>query len=192
MTNNFEIQETEIPNLIKITPFYAEDNRGDFVKDFSSGFFCQTGVNFNIDETMYASNHFGVLRGLHFQREMPQEKLVHCIYGHIWDVVVDLRKESPAYKKWLAFDLTGQNRFELLVPKGCAHGYLVLEEGSIVLYKCMGKYYKEYDSGIVWNDPDIAIDWDLLRIGGADKVIISNKDRCLHSFKAYEEEKNYG
>lgn len=188
MTHNFELRETEIPGLMKIVPFYAEDERGDFTKDFSSEIFEKTGINFVVNETMYASNHFGVLRGLHFQREYPQEKLVRCVCGHIWDVVADLRRVSPTYKKWLAFDLTGQNRLELLVPKGCAHGYLVLEEGSIVAYKCSGKYYNSYDSGIVWNDPDISVDWNLSRIGGAEKVIVSDKDRRLQSFNAYEKE----
>ena len=120
----------------------------------------------------------------YFQRVMQQPKLVRCIYGHVYDVVVDLRKDSPTFKKWLAFDLTGENKKEILVPAGCAHGYLVLEH-SIVSYKCAEKFYGEYDDGILWNDEDIGVKWPLELIGGEEKVILADKDKNLQSFKEF-------
>jgi dTDP-4-dehydrorhamnose 3,5-epimerase len=112
--------------------------------------------------------------------------LVRCICGSIYDVVVDLRVQSPAFKQWLSFDLTGKNRRELLIPAGCAHGYLVLEE-SIVSYKCAEKFHGEYDDGILWDDPDIGVQWPLDVIGGKDNIILADKDKNLQSFATFME-----
>lgn len=103
-----------------------------------------------------------------------------------YDVVVDLRKDSPTYKMWLGFDLIGERHNEILVPAGCAHGYLVLEP-SIVSYKCAEKFYDEYDDGIMWNDKDISVEWPLEKIGGKEKLIIADKDKNLQTFKEFEE-----
>ena len=127
-----------------------------------------------------------MVRALHFQRVKQQPKLVRCIWGSVWDVVVDLRRESPSFRKWLAFELSAANRREVLIPAGCAHGYLVLEE-SVVSYKCAEKFYGEYDDGILWNDPDIGVEWPLERVGGADKVILADKDVHLQTFSQFME-----
>ena len=132
----------------------------------------------------YTTSHKGVIRALHFQREKQQPKLVRCIYGHVYDVVVDLRKDSPTFKKWLGFDLIGEQHNEILVPAGCAHGYLVLEK-SIVSYKCGEKFYGEYDDGIMWNDPDIAVEWPLEKVGGLGNVILADKDKNLQTFEQF-------
>lgn len=121
---------------------------------------------------------------MHFQREKQQPKLVRCIIGHIWDVIIDLRKNSPTFKKWLSFNLYGEQHNEVLVPKGCAHGYLALEP-SIVSYKCAEKFYGEYDDGICWNDPDLAVQWPLEKIGGIEHVITSEKDQNLQTFAEF-------
>lgn len=189
MIQKFEFNETEIPGLIEVTPFNADDVRGLFTKDYSKEVFEANGITHDLAEVFYTTSHKGVIRALHFQREKQQPKLVRCIWGHVWDVVVDLRKDSPTFKKWLAFDLTKENRKELLVPAGCAHGYLVLEE-SVVSYKCGEKFYGEYDDGIMWNDPDIGVDWDLSRIGGEDKLILADKDKNLQTFAEFMS--NYG
>lgn len=97
---------------------------------------------------------------------------------------MNFRNKSPTFKKWLGFDLIGEKHNEILVPGGCAHGYLVLED-SIVSYKCDEKFYSEFDDGIKWNDPDINIDWKLEPIGGEEKIIISDKDKNLQSFKEF-------
>ena len=126
---------------------------------------------------------------MHFQRIKQQPKLVRCVWGHVWDVVVDLRKDSPTFKKWLSFDLTRRNQKEVLVPAECAHGYLVLED-SIVSYKCGEKFYGEYDDGILWDDLDIGVEWPLELVGGRKKVILADKDKNLQSFQEFI--KTYG
>lgn len=189
MIQKFEFHTTKIPGLVEVTPFCARDLRGCFTKDYSSEVFEANGITHDLKEVFYTTSHKGVIRALHFQRIRQQPKLVRCIYGHVWDVVVDLRKDSPSFKKWLAFDLTGDNQKELLIPAGCGHGYLVLED-SVVSYKCGEKFYGEYDDGILWNDPDIGIDWPLDKIGGEEKLIIADKDRNLQSFAQLMEHYN--
>ncbi|MCI8623290.1 MAG: dTDP-4-dehydrorhamnose 3,5-epimerase [Provencibacterium sp.] len=184
MIQKFEFHETKIPGLIEVTPFNAEDIRGCFTKDYSKEVFEANGIRHSLAEVFYTTSHTGVIRALHFQREKQQPKLVRCIWGHVWDVVVDLRKDSPAFREWLAFDLVGEQHNEILVPAGCAHGYLVLEP-SIVSYKCGEKFYGEYDDGILWNDPDINIPWPLERVGGREKIILAEKDEKLQSFQAF-------
>lgn len=184
MITSFSFKETEIKGLIEVTPFNADDVRGCFTKDYSKEMFAANGIDYNLAEVFYTTSHKGVIRALHFQRVMQQPKLVRCIYGHVYDVVVDLRKDSPTFKKWLAFDLTGENKKEILVPAGCAHGYLVLEH-SIVSYKCAEKFHGEYDDGILWNDEDIGVKWPLELIGGEEKVILADKDKNLQSFKEF-------
>lgn len=181
MIQKFEFHNTAIPGLIAITPFNADDVRGCFTKDYSREVFEANGISHDLAEVFYTTSHKGVIRALHFQRIRQQPKLVRCICGHVWDVVVDLRKDSPTFQKWLAFDLTGENRQSLLIPAGCAHGYLVLED-SVVSYKCSEKFFGEYDDGIAWNDPDIGVAWPLDRIGGEENLILAEKDKNLQSF----------
>ena len=187
MNTKFDFQETEIPGLIEVTPFNAEDVRGCFTKDYSKEVFEANGIHHDIAEIFYTTSHKGVIRALHFQRVKQQPKLVRCIYGHVYDVVVDMRKDSPTFKRWLGFDLIGTKHNEILVPAGCAHGYLVLED-SIVSYKCSEKFYGEYDGGIRWNDPDIAVEWPLEKIGGEGKLILADKDRSLPFFQEFVKE----
>lgn len=184
MVQKFEFKETEIEGLIEVTPFDAEDIRGCFTKDYSKEVFEANGIHHDLAEVFYTTSHRGVVRALHFQREKQQPKLVRCIHGHVWDVVVDLRKDSPTFRKWLAFDLIGEKHNEILVPAGCAHGYLVLEE-SIVSYKCAEKFYGEFDDGIIWNDSDLAVAWPLDLVGGEDNVILSDKDLSLQTFAQF-------
>lgn len=185
MIQKFEFSETIISGLWEITPFYASDVRGGFTKDYSKEVFQLQGIQHNLEEVFYTTSFKGVVRALHFQREKQQPKLVRCIRGKVYDVVVDLRKQSPTFKKWLAFLLTEDNRKELLIPAGCAHGYLVLED-AIVSYKCSEKFYGEYDDGILWDDPEIGVDWPLHLVGGRENVILSEKDMNLQSFVCFE------
>lgn len=224
MITKFEFKKTEIEGFVEITPFNAEDVRGCFTKDYSKEVFEANGIRHDLAEVFYTTSHKGVIRALHFQRVKQQPKLVRCIYGHVWDVVVDLRKDSSTFKKWLAFDLYGtmgsgkltdcgivgltdcaakegdqsicqsDNQTilrEILVPAGCAHGYLVLED-SIVSYKCGEKFYGEYDDGIMWNDPEIGVQWPLEKIGGLEKVILADKDKNLQSFSEFLAKENGG
>lgn len=187
MIQKFEFKQTEINGLIEITPFNADDIRGCFTKDYSKEVFEANGIHHDLAEVFYTTSYKGVIRALHFQRVKQQAKLVRCIYGHVWDVVVDLRKDSPTFKKWLAFDLVGEKHNQILVPEGCAHGYLVLEN-SIVSYKCGEKFYGEYDDGIMWNDKDINVTWPLEKIGGEDKLIVADKDKNLQTFAQFIEQ----
>lgn len=187
MTQKFSFQETKISDLIEITPFNADDIRGCFTKDYSKEVFEANGIQHELAEIFYTTSHKGVIRALHFQREKQQPKLVRCIYGHVWDVVVDLRKSSPTFREWLSFDLTGENHREILIPAGCAHGYLVLKENSIVSYKCAEKFYGEFDDGILWNDSDIGVTWPVDLVGGRDKLIVAEKDWKLQTFARFME-----
>lgn len=186
MIQKFEFHETKIAGLFEITPFNADDVRGCFTKDYSKEVFEMNGISHELAEVFYTTSHRGVVRALHFQRVKQQPKLVRCIWGHVWDVVVDLRKGSPTFKEWLSFDLVGEKHNEILVPAGCAHGYLVLED-SIVSYKCSEKFYSEYDDGVLWDDLDIGVEWPLELVGGREKVILADKDRELQSFASFME-----
>ena len=187
MIQKFAFKETEIKGLIEVTPFNVDDVRGCFTKDYSREVFEANGIGHDLQEVFYTTSYKGVIRALHFQRVKQQPKLVRCITGHVYDVVVDMRKDSPTFKKWLGFDLVGEKHNEILVPAGCAHGYLVLET-SIVSYKCSEKFYGEFDGGIKWDDPDINVTWPLEKIGGRDKLIMADKDKKLPSFKEFVEE----
>ena len=184
MIQQFEFNETEIKGLYEIKPFNADDIRGCFTKDYSKEVFEANGIQHNLEEVFYTTSYKGVIRALHFQREKQQPKLVRCINGHVYDVVVDLRKDSPTFKKWLGFDLIGEKHNEILVPAGCAHGYLVLED-SIVSYKCGEKFYGEFDDGIMWNDKDIDVQWPIEKVGGMESIILAEKDMNLQSFAEF-------
>lgn len=187
MIQKFEFYPTKISGVIEIAAFNADDIRGCLTKDYSKEVFEANGIHHDLAEVFYTTSYKGVIRALHFQRVKQQPKLVRCIRGHVWDVVVDLRKESPTFKQWLSFDLTGENHREVLIPAGCAHGYLVLED-AVVSYKCSEKFYGKYDDGILWNDPDIGVDWPLGLIGGREKMILAEKDENLQSFCEFMEQ----
>lgn len=184
MIQPFQFAETRIQGLYEISAFQADDVRGCFTKDYSKSVFEKNGIQYDLAEVFYTTSHKGVIRAIHFQRVKQQPKLVRCIHGHIYDVVVDLRKDSPTFRQWLSFDLTGDQPREILIPAGCGHGYLVLED-SIVSYKCAEQFYGEYDDGIIWNDPDLAIHWPLELVGGLGKVILAEKDQNLQSFHQF-------
>lgn len=185
MIQKFEFCELGLKGAFLIKPFYADDERGGFIKDYNIDTFCQNGIEHNLKEVFYTVSKRGVIRAEHFQRVKEQAKLVRCISGHVYDVIIDLRKDSPTYKKWLGFDLTGKNMNCLYVPEHFGHGYLVIKD-SIVSYKCAEVFYGEYDTGIKWDDPDMSIDWPVHLVGGAEKLIISEKDKNLQSFKEFE------
>ena len=191
MIQKFEFRETQIKGLFEIQPFCATDSRGAFTKDYSKEVFEAQGISHDLLEVFYTTSHKGVIRALHFQRVKQQAKLVRCIHGHVWDVVVDLRKDSPTFKKWLSFDLKGDNQLEILIPAGCAHGYLVIEP-SIVSYKCAEKFYGEFDDGILWNDVTLDVKWPLELIGGTENLILSDKDTQLQTFVQFESMNNGG
>lgn len=180
----FSFEELLLKGAYLIKPFFADDLRGGFIKDYSKEVFEKNGINHELLEVFYTISKKGVLRAIHFQEVNHQPKLVRCVSGRVFDVIVDLRPESPTFKRWLSFYLTGENMDEILVPAHFGHGYLVLED-SIVSYKCAAPFDGEHDSGIKFDDPDISVVWPFHEIGGLDKLIISDKDKNLQSFKQY-------
>lgn len=187
MIQKFEFQTLELAGAYFIKPFYATDERGGLIKDYNIDTFKANGIDHELKEVFYTVSKKGVIRAIHFQLGKQQAKLVRCIKGHVYDVIVDLRPDSPTYGKNLGFDLSDENNLALYIPEYFGHGYLVIED-SVVSYKCNEVFYEEGDSGIMYNDPDIAIEWPLDKIGGKDKLIISEKDLNLMSFKQYKRE----
>lgn len=182
--SNFKIEELNISGAYKITSNIFQDNRGTFQKYFEKEDFLNCGLSFNCDEMFISSSKKNVVRGLHFQTKEPQIKLVNVVKGAIFDVLVDLRKDSKTYGKWYGMELSEENNLGLLIPRGCAHGFLSLQENSIVMYHCDGKYDKDTDTGIYFADKDINIDWPIKDI---NDVIIGNRDKDLMSFKEFDE-----
>ena len=186
MIQKFDFQALELKGAYLIKPFYAPDERGGFVKDYNIDTFKANGINHELKEVFYTISKKGVIRATHFQLVKQQPKLVRCVSGHVYDVIVDLRPESETFGKWLGFDLTGENMNSLYIPPFFGHGYLVLED-SIVSYKCGEVFYSEGDSGIMYNDEKIGIEWPFDKIGGIENLIISEKDKHLMSFDEYNE-----
>lgn len=186
MITKFNFEELDLKGAFKIQPFYATDERGGFIKDYNTDMFKSNGIEHELKEVFYTISKKGVIRAIHFQLVKQQAKLVRCISGHVYDVIVDLRPNSPTFGQWRGFDLTGDNQVELYIPQYFGHGYLVLED-SVVSYKCGEVFYGEGDSGIIYNDKDINIQWPFEKIGGIENMIISEKDKTLMSFKEYIE-----
>lgn len=184
MIQKFEFIETELKGAFLIKPFYAADERGGFLKDYNVELFCKNGIQHELKEVFYTISHKGVIRAIHFQLGHQQAKLVRCVKGRVYDVIVDLRKDSVTFGKWAGYELSEENRNELYIPEFFGHGYLVLEE-SIVSYKCNEVFWQEGDSGIMYNDPEIGIKWPYELIGGERNLIVSEKDRKLMSLREY-------
>ncbi|ONI44103.1 dTDP-4-dehydrorhamnose 3,5-epimerase [Candidatus Epulonipiscioides gigas] len=170
----------KIDEILEITPMILEDNRGYFLKSYEKDIFCEYGIKEQISETFESLSTKGVLRGLHFQSKNPQIKMVRVITGEILDVIVDIRKSSTNFKKYYKFNISSLNKKIVVVPRGFAHGFLVLSDIALVSYSCIGKYLKEYDSGIIYNDKNININWSFNLV---DKIIISDKDKRLLSLE---------
>ena len=168
--------QTTLPGVLVIEPKVFGDARGYFFESFSQKEFEQHigAINFVQDNESRSTR--GVLRGLHFQRPpFAQAKLVRCIEGEVLDVAVDLRQGSPTYKQYVAVKLTGENKHQLFIPRGFAHGFVVLSETATFAYKVDNVYAPDHDGGIAWNDPEINVDW---QIDGAE-VLLSFKDQAL-------------
>lgn len=191
MIEKFKFEESELKGAYVIQPFYATDERGGFIKDYNVEEFRKNGIEHELKEVFYTISHKGVIRATHFQLGHQQAKLVRCVKGKVYDVIVDLRPDSETFGQWRGYELSEDNRRELYIPQYFGHGYLVLEE-SIVSYKCGEVFYGEGDSGIIYNDPDINIEWPFDKIGGIENLIISEKDKKLMSFKNYKDFINMG
>ena len=185
MIQRFEFKETKLKGAYLIQPFYATDNRGGLLKDYNVDVFKANGIEHELKEVFYSISKKGVIRATHFQLVKQQAKLVRCVKGRVYDVIVDLRPESETFGKWVGYELSEDNTLELYVPERFGHGYLVLED-SIVAYKCAEVFFGEGDTGISYDDKDIGIVWPFEKIGGKENLIISEKDLNLMSFEDYK------
>ncbi len=174
----FEFKQLEIADVILVIPKVFEDERGFFMETYKYSEFRKNGIDVEFVQDNHSKSTYGVLRGLHYQKNpKAQGKLVRCIKGKILDVAVDIRKGSPTFGKWVSAILSEENKHMLYVPVGFAHGFAVLSEEAEVLYKTTDEYSPEHDRGILWNDPEIGIDWQV------ENPIISEKDKNLPLLK---------
>ena len=174
---------TQIPEVLIIEPRVFGDDRGFFFESFNHRAFAEkTGVKAEFVQDNHSKSAQNVLRGLHYQMQQPQGKLVRVAMGEIFDVAVDIRKKSPTFGQWVGYLLSAENKRQLWVPAGFAHGFLVVSEVAEVLYKTTEYYAPEHERCILWNDPDLAIAWPL-----ADATpILSAKDRSGQTLKTAE------
>lgn len=186
MVQKFEFQEMDLKGAYIIKPFYVTDERGGLIKDYNVDVFKSAGIDYELKETFYTESKRGVIRAIHFQLIRPQPKLMRCISGRVYYVIVDLRPYSETYGQWRHMELDGEEPLCVLCPAGFGQGYLALED-SVMGYKAAEVFYGEGDSGIMYNDPDIGIVWPFERIGSRDNLIISDKDMKLMGFKEYAE-----
>ncbi|MGL5122750.1 MAG: dTDP-4-dehydrorhamnose 3,5-epimerase, partial [Fusobacteriaceae bacterium] len=167
-----------IKGLILLEPKISPDNRGLFYEFFNLKKLKEYGIDKEFLQGNHSKSHFGVLRGLHFQEKQPQGKLIRVLNGEILDVVVDLRAMSETFGQWYKILLSKENRKMLYVPEGFAHGFLSLSEDTEIEYLCTDYYAPEHDSGILWNDKDLNIDWELEKYNLTEEaLIISEKDK---------------
>ena len=178
---NMELIKTSIDGLLIIKPDVFKDERGYFFESYNKERFAKAGLNMDFVQDNESKSDKGVLRGLHFQKPpYAQGKLVRVIKGSVMDVAVDLRKESPTYGKWESVVLTEENKLQFWIPEGFAHGFVTLEDDTIFAYKCTNVYNKESEGSLLWNDPDINIEWNI------ENPILSEKDKISPLFKNFE------
>jgi len=177
---NFKFNETKIDGVYIIEPKVFGDNRGYFMESYNKEHFEEAGLNMTFVQDNESKSSKGVLRGLHFQKKHSQGKLVRVTKGEVFDVAVDLRVGSPTYGHWEGVILNDQNKKQFYIPEGFAHGFLVLSDEAVFNYKCTEFYSPEYDGGVMWNDPEINIEWPLDRI---ENVLLSEKDKVHPNLK---------
>lgn len=180
--NDFHFSTTNLKDAYLIQCIHSGDNRGGFTKLFEKERFEKGGLTFELSESFLSVSSKNVIRGMHFQFYHPQAKIVSVLHGKAFDVIVDLRKFSETYMKWQGFELSGENNYALYVPKGFAHGFLAMEDNTMMIYQCEGEYDKSTDSGIRFDDQDINISWPVEDI---EKTIHSKRDLRLMSFKDF-------
>jgi len=184
-----------IEGLCVITPAVHGDNRGYFMETYSQRDMEEAGINITFVQDNQSCSTKGVLRGLHFQKQYPQTKLVRVIKGRVFDVAVDLRTGSETYGKWYGVELTEENKKQFLIPKGFAHGFLVLSDIAEFCYKCDDFYHPNDEGGMAWNDPEIGIEWGAIgkytgnasaegyTLEDGTPLNLSNKDQMWLGFK---------
>ena len=177
----FEFKNTSIEGVVIVQPRVFKDPRGFFMETFKKSDFVKAGINEDFVQDNHSFSARGVLRGLHFQSAPhAQGKLVRIVKGSVWDVAVDIRPESPTYKKWYGITLSEENNTMFYIPPGLAHGFLTLEDNTHFLYKCTTEYVPESDGGVKWDDPELNVGWP---IESDMEVSVSDKDAALPLLK---------
>jgi dTDP-4-dehydrorhamnose 3,5-epimerase len=179
---NFTFLQTEIEGVFIIESRIYGDSRGYFLETHNFNEFKSNGIDVVFVQDNQSKSRKGVLRGLHFQKTYTQSKLVRVISGEVFDVAVDIRPGSPTFGKWIGVVLSAENKRQIFVPKGFAHGFYVLSDEAEFIYKCDEFYHPEDEGGLMWNDPDIGIRWPL---HPGTEVLLSDKDRKNPTYKEY-------
>jgi dTDP-4-dehydrorhamnose 3,5-epimerase len=163
--------KTDIPGVLLLEPKVFEDSRGFFMETFHQKKYAEAGIDHAFIQDNYSHSTQGTLRGLHYQHKHPQGKLIYVITGEIFDVAVDIRQGSPTFGQWVGQYLSDQNKRQIFIPEGFAHGFCVISETADVLYKATDLYNPDDEYGVLWSDPDIGIDWPV------EVPIVSDKDK---------------
>ena len=182
-----KIESTPIKDLYVLTPTVYPDDRGYFFESYNQQFFREKGIYTNFVQDNQSISVKNVLRGLHFQTHAPQSKLVRCIVGKVYDVAVDLRKSSQTYKQWFGLELSEDNMKMMFIPKGFAHGFVTLSDVAVFHYKCDELYLPTSQGGVIYNDPELNIDWGV----DTNELILSEKDRSLPQLVEIEKTLNF-
>jgi dTDP-4-dehydrorhamnose 3,5-epimerase len=177
----FEFQRTKIPDVILIKPKVFDDDRGFFLETYKKSDFKKAGIDVDFVQMNHSNSTKGVIRGLHFQHKpYAQSKLVRCINGKIFDVAVDIRKDSKTFGKYVSVELSEENKHSLFIPKGFAHGFQVLSEEAEIEYLVDSEYAQNYEDGIIWNDENVDVEWPIVN------PMISKKDERLNGLNDFE------
>ena len=177
-----QVETCKIEGLKVITPTVYGDRRGYFMETYNKNDFTEAGIGFDFVQDNQSSSTKGVLRGLHFQINHPQDKLVRVVNGEVWDVAVDLRKGSKTYGEWYGVTLSAENKKQFFIPKNFAHGFLVLSDEAEFCYKCTDFYHPNDEGGLAWNDPELNVQWP---IPDGMTLNLSDKDGKWGSFREY-------
>ena len=175
--------ETGIEGLCVLEPTVFEDSRGYFMETYNKNDLKEVGIDIEFIQDNQSMSTKGVLRGLHSQKTYPQSKLVRVVRGEVYDVAVDLREGSETYGKYFGVVLSAENKKQFFIPKGFAHGFLVLSDEAEFCYKVDDYYHPNDELGVLWNDPEIGVNWPLDQIGGAENLLLSDKDKVQPTLK---------
>ena len=176
--------------LCIIEPKVFGDARGYFMETYNENDMKAAGLDYKFVQDNQSASSKGVLRGLHFQIHYPQDKLVRVVSGEVYDVAVDLREGSKTFGKWAGVLLTAENKKQFMIPKGFAHGFIVLSDHAEFCYKVTDFYHPNDEGGLMWNDPDIAVEWPMPEGMGPDDLNLSDKDKVNWSYKEYLQKKD--
>ncbi len=180
--------ETDLPGVFLLQPKVWGDERGFFMETYSATKFSDLGIDSQFVQDNHSRSVKGTLRGLHLQRNFPQAKLCRVVRGRVLDIAVDVRRDSPHFGRWISAELSEENKTQIYVPRGFAHGFVVLSDEAEFLYKCDEVYHPEDECGIAWNDPEIGIDWQLGE-NGITQPLLSGKDAANISLSQYLQSK---